>query len=43
MDYFTQKSLIIRNIFMKSIINDEMRKINNNLDGDKITEILINS
>jgi len=41
-NYFTPKSLKTRNIFMKPSIEDEMKKINNNLDGEKISDILIN-
>ena len=41
-NYFTPKSLKIKNIFMKLSIEDEMKKINNNLGGEKISEILIN-
>ena len=39
---FTPKALKSKNIFLLSNEIDEMKKINNNLNGEKISEILIN-
>ena len=39
---FTPKVLKSKNIFLLSNEIDEMKKINNNLNGEKISEILIN-